>query len=250
MKPISLQLYTLREEAAKDFVGVLKTVAEIGYVGVEFAGLHGFDPKEIKKIVDDLGLKVSSAHGPLPTAENIQQVVDVESILGNTRIISGFGPNDMSTPEDRAKVVEKFNTAAELLKPHGMTFGFHNHWWEFFPADGQYIYDVLMGETKDVFSELDVYWTAYGKADPVAVINKYKSRLPLLHIKDGPLEEGKPHMAVGAGKLDMPAIISAADPNVLEWLIVELDECATDMMEAVKQSYTYLVSNGLASGNK
>lgn len=250
MKPIALQLYTLREMAAKDFPDVLKKVAKIGYVGVEFAGLHGHDPKEIKKLVDLLGLKVSSSHCAMPTPENVQEIVDTESILGNTRIISGFGPNDMATDDDRKRSAEKFCIAADVLKPYGMTFGFHNHWWEFFKAGDKYNYDVLMEMAPNVFSELDVYWTAYGKADPVEIVEKYKARIPLLHIKDGPLEEGKPHTAVGNGALYMGDIINATDPTVLQWLIVELDECATDMLKAVEQSYNYMIAEGLARGNK
>jgi sugar phosphate isomerase/epimerase len=72
----------------------------------------------------------------------------------------------------------------------------------------------------------------------------------MLHIKDGLIDPPQPHTAVGAGKLDMPAIIGAADPNVLEWLVVELDSCATDMMQAVADSYRYLVDAGLGYGNK
>ena len=250
MKPIALQLYSLREAAAQDFPGVLRWVADTGYKGVEYAGLHGHDAKEIARLVDDLGLQVSSSHTALPTPENITQLADTELTLGNTRVISGFGPGDFQTVDAVKIAAEKFETAAELLEPYGITFGFHNHWWEFSTLDGQYVYDILMVEAPDVFSELDVYWTAYGKADPVKVIKQYSARLPVLHIKDGPLEEGKPHTAVGSGKLDMPAIIGAADPSVLEWLIVELDNCETDMHEAVKQSYIYLTGSGLALGNK
>ncbi len=112
------------------------------------------------------------------------------------------------------------------------------------------VYDILLAEAPGIFSELDVYWCAYAKANPVEIVSKYKSRLPFLHIKDGTLKEGEAHTAVGAGALDMPGIIGAADPNVLKWLIVELDSCATDMLTAVKESYTYLTSKGLAEGNK
>jgi sugar phosphate isomerase/epimerase len=82
------------------------------------------------------------------------------------------------------------------------------------------------------------------------VVAAHKARLPILHIKDGMLEKDGPMTAVGSGKLDMPAIIGAADPTVLEWLVVELDRCATDMMEAVRQSYAYLTAQGLATGTK
>ena len=85
-KPISVQLYTLRAEAQKDFPAVLKTVADIGYKGVEFAGLHGHSATEIKALIDDLGLVTSSSHTALPAPENISQLVDTEGTLGNTRL--------------------------------------------------------------------------------------------------------------------------------------------------------------------
>ena len=251
MKPISIQLYSVREAAAQDFPGTLRKIAEIGYKGVEFAGLHGHDATEIAKLVRDLGLEVSSSHTGLPTPQTIGEIVGVEATLGNKRVISGFGPDDFKTVDAVKAAAAKFTLAAELLRPHAMTFGFHNHWWEFDTLDGKYVYDILLEEAPTVFSELDVYWCKFGKADPVATVSKHKAQLPLLHIKDGMLEEGKHvHTAVGSGLMDMPAIIGAADPNVLEWLIVELDACETDMMEAVRKSYEYLTSSGLGEGNK
>ena len=251
MKPISIQLYTVREAAKDDFPGVLKRIAEIGYKGVEFAGLHGYKPSEISMILQDLGLMVSSSHTITPTKENLSEILDVELALGNKRVISAYKPEECFGSIDMCKkVAEEFNTAAELLKPYGLTYGIHNHWWEFDIVEGRPVYEILMEEAPDIFSELDVYWTAYGKADPVEVIKKYKSRIPLLHIKDGPLTENSPHTAVGDGVLDMPSIIGAADPNVLEWLIVELDSYDGDMFEAVQRSYDYLTKSGLAEGNK
>jgi len=253
-KPIGIQLYTLRKDVyppGADLPGVLKTVAEIGYKGVEFAGLHGNDPKEIRKIMDDLGLVCSSSHAGVPNEETVKQTADTEAILGNKRVIGGFGPNDFQTLDAVKAAAAKMQKAADLLKPYGMQFGFHNHWWEFAPMDGQYVYDILMTEAPDVFSELDTYWCAFGKSSPVMCTKAYTERIPLFHIKDGMLEEGKHvHTAVGSGKMNFPAIMKAADMNVLEWLIVELDACETDMLQAVKDSYKYLVSSGLGEGNK
>jgi sugar phosphate isomerase/epimerase len=247
-------LYTVRPdvypEAKDDFPGVLRTIAEIGYKGVEFAGLFGHAPKEIRRILDDLGMKTSSSHAGVPTAETVSQIVDTESALGNTRIIGGFGPDKFKTADDCKAAADIFQQAAELLKPYGMTFGFHNHWWEFETVDGQRVYDILMTNAPDIFSELDVYWTCWGKADPIEVIPQYKSRIPLLHIKDGMLEQSHPHVAVGSGKLDIPRIIGAAHPDVLEWIVVELDAYDGPMLDAVKKSYKYLTENGLAAGNR
>lgn len=249
-KPLSIQLYTLREAAQKDFPAVLRMLAETGYKGVEFAGLHGHSPQEIKTLLDELGLQVSSSHVGLPTPENIQQIVDTEGTLGNTRLISGLGPNDFKTEDDCKRSAERFQQAAELAKQHNVTFGMHNHWWEFDTVGSKLVYDYVLEAAPDMFSELDVYWAVYGGQNAAEVVAAHKARLPLLHIKDGTLEKDQPHVAVGSGKLDFAAIIGAADPNVLEWLIVELDACATDMAEAVRQSYRYLISQNLAAGNK
>jgi sugar phosphate isomerase/epimerase len=242
LKPIAIQLYTVREAAEQDFPAVLRRVAEIGYKGVEFAGLHGHKPSEITAIVNELGLQVVSSHTSLPTSDNYQQIVDTETALGNKRIISGFGPEQFSSADGCKQAIDQFNEAVDLLKPYGLTFGMHNHWWEFQTIGGNYIYDVIMKEAPGIFSELDVYWTAYAKADPVEIVSRYKSRLPLLHIKDGTLKENAPHTAIGDGVLNIPAIINAADPNVLEWLIAELDEYDGDMFDAIKRSYDFLAN--------
>ena len=90
-KPISVQLYSVREAAAQDFPAVLKQIADIGYVGVEFAGFHNMDLKELKSIVDDLGLQVSSAHMPMVTDENASELIDQCKTLGITKLITGPG---------------------------------------------------------------------------------------------------------------------------------------------------------------
>jgi sugar phosphate isomerase/epimerase len=250
MKPISIQLYTLREAAAKDFPTVLKQVADIGYVGVEFAGLNGMQPKEVKKIVDDLGLQVSSAHMGLPTRDTVSQIVDECKTLGIPRCITGFGPDDMKTVDGCKALAAKLQTGADLLKGTGIAMGMHNHNHEFHKVDGQYPEDIILNNAPDVFAELDVYWVQVGGADPAETVARLKHRAPVLHIKDGPVSPASPMSAVGEGKVDIPAVVKAADPNILEWLIVEIDACPGDMLDAVKRSYKYLVGNGLAKGNK
>ena len=248
--PLSIQLYTLRDEVQGDFAAVLRRVAEIGYKGVEFAGLHGHSPQEIAGIVSDLGLQVSSSHVSLPTVETIRQIADTEKVLGNTRLVAGLGPDEFKTLDDCKRSAERFQTAGELVKAEGLTFGMHNHWWEFETCDGELVYDFVLESAPDIFSELDIYWAAYAGVSPATVVTQHSARLPLLHIKDGSLEKDSAMTAVGAGKVDIAGTVGAADPAILQWLIVELDRCDTDMWEAVRQSYVYLTEKGLASGNK
>lgn len=250
MKPISVQLYTLRDAAAQDLPGVLRAVSEIGFVGVEFAGLHGHNPREIADLLDRLDLRISGSHTALPTIESERKMVETEATLGNNWLITGFGPNDFPTIEACRAASDKLNLAAELLRPHGMRLGYHNHWWEFNLIDHRRPFDVLLKSSPNVDFELDIYWAAMGGCDPAELIRAHSDRVRFLHVKDGPMVFGQPHTAVGSGNMDIAGAIQAADQDVLQWIVVELDDCATDMLEAVKRSYDYLTSNGLARGRK
>ena len=252
MKPIALQLYTVRDLCQEDFAGTIKKVADIGYKGVEFAGLHNMTAKEVRALLDDLGLQVSSAHAAMPTADNAAQLIEEAKTLGNPRLISGFGPDDVKTIAQCKAAAERLNAAVAALEGSRLQFGIHNHWWEFETVEGQLPHDILLAEAPGVFAEIDVYWAQFGGCDAAEQVARKKDRAPVLHIKDGPLIPGQPqpHTAVGAGKMDIPAVINAADPNVLKWLIVELDSCATDMMQAAIDSYRYLTEQGLAAGSK
>ena len=249
MTPISVQLYSVREAAAKDFVAVLKKIAAIGYKGVEFAGLYNHQPQEIRKVLDDLGLVASSAHTALPTPEKAAEIIETAQVLGYNWIITGKGGKDFETLDGLTKAADEFQAAAARL-PKSMSLGYHNHWWEMNKFDGRLGLDLFLEKAPAVFSQVDVYWACnFGQVDVPKFVADHKSRIPCLHIKDGPLVQGQPHTAVGKGKMNIPPIVKAADPKLLKWLIVELDSCATDMMQAVEDSYQYLVKSGLGEGN-
>ena len=251
MKPISIQLYSLREEAQKDFTGVLKSVAEMGYRGVEPAGLFDVKPKDARKLIEDLGMVVSSNHGPWPNKDNLQEVIDVAGDLGTDLAVCGWGPDDFKDAAARESTAELANMMVDRLKSAGLNLAVHNHYWEFAQVDGRLAYDIFMDLCPGLLSELDTYWSSnFGENDPAEQVKKYRHKLPLLHVKDGPLVKDKAHQAVGAGKMDIPAVVAAADESVLQWVIVEIDRCDTDMTEAVAESYRYLIQNNLALGNK
>jgi len=249
MKPISVQLYSLREAAAQDFVGVLKSVAAMGYVGVEPAGLHGLKPAEFMKIIADLGMVVSSNHGPWPNRTNLPEVIDTLQALKLNTAIGGFGPDDFKTLDRIKATAETVNVMIDQLAPAGITLALHNHYWEFDTLNGRIAYDYLLDLCPRVKLELDIYWAAnFGACNPADQIRRLRDRLVLLHVKDGPLMKDQPHVAVGAGKMDIPACVAAAEGSAVGWLVVELDACATDMREAVAASYRYLTGHRLARG--
>lgn len=250
-KPISVQLYSLRDESAKDFIGVLKRVAQIGYKGVEPAGFYGLTAKELKKTVEDLGMKISSSHTPWTKLENIDEAVEVAGTFGLDAVAAGYGPNEFNSMDAIKRTAETVNKIVDALAKHKLKLFLHNHAWEFDMVEGRLAYDIFAELCPKVYFEIDTYWASnFGKNDPAEQVAKFKKRALYLHIKDGPLEKDKAMVAVGQGKMDFKKVIAAADPKVLRWLVVELDRCDTDMFTAVEESYRYLVSNKLAEGNK
>ena len=250
MKPISLQLYSLREEAKADFVGVLKRVAAIGYKGIEPAGLHGIEPQEFKRIVEDLGMVISSTHSPWARADNLPATIEMLGKLGVTLVAAGYGNNefkDLDAIKATAEMVEKMD---QTLRAAGITMAIHNHWWEFEKLDGRLKFEIFAELAPNVRFEMDTYWAAnFGANDPAKLVKKYAGRCPLLHIKDGSLVKGQPLLAVGSGKMDIPSVIHAAG-KATQWLVVEQDDSATDMFKCVESSYKHLTGNGLAQGNR
>jgi sugar phosphate isomerase/epimerase len=233
---------------SKDFEGGVRRVAEMGYAGVEPAGFPGSTPEKAAKLFKELGLQVCSAHSAMPIGDKKQEVLDTMRTLGCTRIVSGMGPDDFKTVEKIKVSCDRFNQASAAAVENGLTFGIHNHWWEFDKVEGRYAYQIAQEFlAPEVFFEVDCYWAKTAGADPAKAVRELKARAPLLHIKDGPCVKGAPMTAVGEGTVDFHAVAKAGK-KYTQWMIVELDSCATDMMEAVKKSLDYLVREGLGHG--
>lgn len=249
-KPIALQLYTVREALAADVPGTLERVAAIGFAGVETAGFPGTTAAGMARMCRELGLAIPSAHTSLPLGDEQAKVLDDMAALGCTRLVSGWlPPENYADPRAIRRTADLFNEAHAVAAAHGLTLGIHNHWWEFERVNGRRLaYEILLERLHpDVFLEVDTYWARVAGADPAAVLTELGSRAPLLHLKDGPGDREQPMVALGQGIMEFPAILRTADASA-EWLIVELDRCATDMMTAVAESYAYLVENGWGYG--
>jgi sugar phosphate isomerase/epimerase len=250
--PISIQLYTLREQAKNDFPAVIRRLGEIGYVGIEPAGLQGLTAVEFRRLAQEAGLVIGSSHAQLPLGDDAEKILDEQQEIGNENLIVAFGPPERFASEDSVKqMADELNQGFEKVRARGMHLGYHNHYWEFqSEIGGRPAYDVFFEHLDPgIFAEVDVYWAKVGGQDPATVIAGLGPRARMLHLKDGPADDPRSAMtAVGSGTLDIAAI-AATNPAV-EWLIVELDQCDTDMFEAVEQSYRFLVGEGLAEGRK
>lgn len=252
-KPIGLQLYPFREALAADFEGGLARIADIGYVAVEFLGLHGHSPKSVAHTVDRLGLRVCASHVSPPIEETIESVLEEARVLQYTIPVTNTDRAALEAEQQVRETAAHLQQAAQLLKERGLRFALHNHWWEFRNrVGGRFAYDAIMEQAPTLYSELDVYWAAYGgNTDAAQVVATYRDRIPLLHVKDGTLADTGAHTPVGSGALDIPGIIAAADPSLVEWLIVDLlEDPDADMFESARESYRYLTAEGLAEGRR
>jgi len=251
MYPIAVQLYSLREACAVDFVGVLKWVAETGFKGVEPAGLWNLSPVEFKHIADDLGLKISSSHGPWCNPDNLGEVIDTMGALGLKTACCGYGPDDFKDLDVIRRTAETVNGMQEKLAAAGIALFQHNHFWEFNSIDGRLAYDIYAELCPKVLFELDAYWSSnFGRKDPAEMVKRFRDRIILIHMKDGTLDPDIEMLPLGRGRMDIPAILAAADPARNQWVIVELDNCVIDMKTALAKSYDYMTRNGLAAGNR
>jgi len=248
MKPLAVQIYTLRDAMANgNHLAILQELADIGYKGIEGHGF-GMTPREFRKVIEDMGMSVTSYFGANQTPETVNQFIDDAKELGVTDTVNGYGTKEYKTRAAIKETAEKVNAVASTIRAAGLTYSMHNHYWEFEIVDGRLAIEWLLDECPDVTLELDLYWcTNFGAQRAADMAAKFRDRIKLMHVKDGPMVKDEPMTAAGAGKVDIAEAIPAADPN---WLILEMDFCATDMMEAVKESYAYLVGNGLAAGNK
>lgn len=247
-RPIGLQLYSLRTDMATDPQGTLRKVASLGYKSLETANyqdgkVYGLEPKIFRTFIEDLGMKLNSAHlgGPQYTPEKKEEAMEWwkkaiadHKAMGAKYIIKP----SMPIPKTLAELdiwCDYYNAIGALAKKSGLMFGFHNHAREFEKIEGVVMYDHMLANTdpKLVCFELDVYWSKKGGYDSVDYLKKYPGRFPLLHIKD---EE-----EIGAsGDMDFKPIFEAAYAQGMKDFYVEVERYNFEPIESVKKSFEYL----------
>ncbi len=241
-KPIALQLYSLREAASQDLLGVLKTVADLGYQGVEFAGYQGVSTNAIKDALAANNLTPVSAHvGYKLLKESLDDVIADAKVLGLPYVVCPAAPRDQVTDAAAWKAFAKeLTTIGQNLKAAGIAFGYHNHSFEFQKENGEYFLDTFFQEADPnaVFAQLDLGWVMHGGEDPVEYMQKFKGRCPLVHVKD--FDSDNKQTDVGEGNLDLDGVVKALDPVGVQWMIIETEEYKVSPVDSVKAGFNNL----------
>jgi sugar phosphate isomerase/epimerase len=244
---VGVQLYTVRDETEKDFIQTLKRIAQMGYQGVEFAGYGGFPADELKELLDSLHLKSIGSHVSLDRLRTqLADEIAYNLVIGSRFVVCPYLGEDIRKDFNAwNETLQLFNQVGEEFAANGIQFGYHNHDFEFLEMDGeQNLFDALFAKTNaaHVQVEMDICWVQHGGEDPIAYIKKYADRLPLVHLKDlRVLPSGEVQtVELGAGTVDLPAVLQACEQAQVEWLIVEQDQCQRPSLDSIESSLNWL----------
>ena len=283
---VGIQFFSLPQMLDTDMSAALSMLSNIGYKEVELygpypfsspsaiehwntvtpslgfkgSGYFGHSAVEMKKLLTQNGFSVPSIHTDLDTLlTRMNKLGEAAQVMGNTYVVlPAIPPEKRKTLDDYKKMAEAFNQIGESAKKQGIKFAYHNHGYGWKEIDGQIPVELIFANTDPslVFFEMELFWTTAGGADPVTLLEKYKNRYSLMHIKDmkkkvhfsGDGGDSKqwielfPEMTTaGNGVLDLKTIISKARENGVKHYIVEQD-MVSEPQKALKASYNYLAS--------
>jgi sugar phosphate isomerase/epimerase len=258
VRPIGVQLYTIRDAMKTDFEGSIAKVAQIGYKEVEFAGYFDRSPKDISALLKKNGLTSPSCHVPYDTVEKKwSEQIEASHSIGHKFIVCPWiDEKQRNEPDGYKRAADLFQKAGEQSQKAGIQFAYHNHTFEFQPSEalgGKMPYDLLLAtDPKYVKMELDLCWISVAGKDPIEYFNKYPGRFPLVHVKDmkqlpkgaeGPTaspDKEMPNMTeVGSGVIDWKHIFANSGKAGIEHYFVEHDTPA-DPFGSIAKSYAYL----------
>ncbi len=265
--PIALQLYSVRDAMETDFYGTLKKVKEMGYDGVEFAGLFDQGAAQIKAWCTEIGLTPYAAHVPRGTLmADLTGVVATYAEIGCKYIALPWADKNVELPgaPGYPALLDDIRAISAECGKYGITLLYHNHDFEFEKVDGRYKLDILYADTTpdQLQTEIDTCWARVGGEDPAAYVRKYAGRAPVVHLKDyvGSRQEGMYELIgvdrkaeetgkfefrpVGCGVQDVAALLAAAADAGAELVVVEQDrpsiekssqECAKISIDNIKK---------------
>jgi sugar phosphate isomerase/epimerase len=242
--PVGLELYSVRDELAKDLMGTVRAVAKMGYEVVEFfSPYYQWTPdyaKEVRKLLDDLKIRCLSTHNGANafTPEGLQKAIELNQILGAKYVVMASAGGRVEGLDGWKGVAERLTQASEKLKPLKMRAGFHNHKMEFVPIEGTRPMDVLAANTpKDVTLQLDVGTCVDAGADPVAWINANPGRITSIHCKEWGAGEEKGYRTLfGEGDAPWLKIFEAAEKvGGVEYYLIEQEGSRFSSLETAER---------------
>ncbi|MDI9638587.1 sugar phosphate isomerase/epimerase [Kamptonema cortianum] len=242
---IGVQLYSLRSSFGSNLWGTFDRLAEAGFKHVELAGLYGLEPAALAAGLRERGLSVCSAHVNLAAMEsNLDKEIAAGKELGYSTIVVPI-VNAGQFAGGWAEIGSRVKAASESAAASGFLVGYHNHAFEFEPDGERTAYETFWAHAGErVICELDYYWVAKARRNPLEWIERMKSKLRLAHFKDINPQTGG-FEVVGNGMIDWDLAIAASKDAGVEFAIIEHDQPPSDPVDCVVESRKFLLDKGL-----
>lgn len=241
-RPVSLQLYSVRNAVEADPVGTINRVADIGFEAIEAGFKYLTAYPELVDTIHARGLVTPTLTSPLFEVADREPAWELALRLGAHTVIDTYIPDPHWTSlADVDHIAAELNQASDQAAAHGLRVGYHNHWWELETRfAGERAMELLIDRlAPEIVLEVDAYWVAVGGEDPVEFVRRHTDRVRYLHLKDGPISrDNAQQRPAGSGSLPIPALVEAA--GSLEAAVVEFDEYAGDVFAAIAESLAYL----------
>src|SRR5579872_5189372 len=185
---VGLQLYSVRDDCARDLPGVLKAVAQMGYTGVEFAGYHGRSAQELRRMLEENKLKCYGTHLALDAllGDNLDKTVAFCRVLGCKFLVVPWLPEERRNSKQAVlETARLFSEIGRKVAAQGMTLGWHNENYEFQPVDGEMIWDTFWANAdKTVVMQFDIGNALSAGQQAAPFLRKYAGRVVSVHVKD------------------------------------------------------------------
>lgn len=241
--PIALQLYSVRDDTARDFARTVADVARVGYTGVELAGYGNLSVGGAARALKDAGLAVAATHILRDALRSdFERVVDEAQQLSCPHIVCPWlAPEEYVSRGAVEDIGKEFDELGEKLRKRGLRFSFHNHGAEFRLLEGRPIMAWLLDAAapRNVGAELDVYWAHHAGYAPEQFLREQGARVGLLHLKDEKI--------LGAGPVSFAPIFSTAEAiGAVEWYIVEQEAYVGSPLQDVRKGFEQLKAWGKA----
>jgi sugar phosphate isomerase/epimerase len=258
---IGVQLYSVREALAKDYLGTLKQVAAIGYREVEAAGFYNHSAADVKQMMADAGLRCVSAHYSLADLlKSTDAIIGYAKALDLEYIICAApwaadpahlekypggawqGILHAMALDDWKWNADQFNQMGCRMQEAGLKFGYHNHTMEFRNENGGTGYRILLEDTdpRCVTLELDCGWAIAAGQDPAKMLRRYPRRFSMLHLKDlkpasaGTEPSERISTEIGLGTVNFRSLFAAAKASGVRHYFVEQEDFDKPVFEALE----------------
>jgi sugar phosphate isomerase/epimerase len=241
---IGIQLWTLRDSIPGNLLETLEKLSKIGYDSIEPYGFdgkfYGYPAKEFRKIIEDLGMKLTSTHSGI-TLDNAPAYAEAAAEAGlEYLVLPSFMGRPDKTPDDFKQMAEELNKIGEKANQAGVRLGYHNHDFEFVESEEGILFDILIRETDPdkVGFQMDIGWVTIAGNDPMEYFRKFPGRFETWHVKDIDAE-GKTTF-IGNGVIDYPKVFEMVELSGMKRFYVEQERFDSSPFEEVEESFRYI----------